>query len=131
MAKKKLVKIEVLKGEEGQVFVLNQDIKGFNVYQKAKAINTFISSETKALETAIDVYVRGVLRENGIKIADGSNVALERAFLELENKGKSINLVDRYYEINNENIVGEINNMTVILEDDVLSCAVEVIINER
>ena len=129
MAKKELA-IKTYQGEQGKIFVLGQNIKGLNEYERAKAIESFIQRETKVLEMALETYLRQVLRDNGINIQDGSKQALERAFLELENKGKSIGIVDRYYEINNERIIGESSNeMTVILEDDILSSAMEVIIN--
>ena len=131
MAKKELA-IKTYDSEQGKIFVLEQNIKGFNEYQKAKAIESFISKETKVLEMAIETYLRKVLRENGISIKDGSQLSLERAFLELENKGVSVELNDRYLVINSERIIGESpNEMTVILEDDILSAAIEVIINGR
>ena len=129
MAKKEL-EIKTYQGEDGKIFVLSQNIKGLNEYERAKAIEGFIQRETKVLEMALETYLRQVLRENGINIQDGSKQALERAFLELENKGKSIGIVDRYYEINNERIIGESpNEMTVILEDDILSSAMEIVID--
>lgn len=131
MAKKELA-IKTYDSEQGKIFVLEQNIKGFSEYQRAKAIESFISRETKVLEMAIETYLRKVLRENGISIKDGSQLSLERAFLELENKGVSVELNDRYLEINSERIIGESpNEMTVILEDDILSAAMEVIINGR
>ena len=130
MAKKELT-IKTYDSEDGKVFVLSQNIKGLNEYERAKAIEGFIQRETKVLEMALETYLRQVLRDNGINIQDGSKSALERAFLELENKGKSIGIVDRYYEINNERIIGESpNEMTVILEDDILSSAIEIIVND-
>lgn len=131
MAKKELA-IKTYDSEQGKIFVLEQNIKGFSEYQRAKAIESFISRETKVLEMAIETYLRKVLRENGISIKDGSQLSLERAFLELENKGVSVELNDRYLVINSERIIGESpNEMTVILEDDILSAAIEVIINGR
>ena len=129
MAKKEL-EIKTYQGEQGKIFVLSQNIKGLNEYERAKAIESFIRKETKVLEMALETYLRQLLRDNGINIQDGSKQALERAFLELEQKGKSISIVDRYYELNNERIIGESpNEMTVILEDDILSSAMEVILD--
>lgn len=126
MAKQEL-KIDIYDDETGKVFVLSQSIKDLNEYSKAKAINKFINSETKVLETSIETFLRQVLHEEGVNIQDGSKQALERAFLELEHKGKTIYIRDRYYEINGERIIGESpNNMTVIMEDDILSCAMEI-----
>jgi hypothetical protein len=130
MAKKEL-EIKTYQGEKGKIFVLSQNISGLSAYERAKAIESFIRKETKVLEMAIETYLRQVLRDNRINIQDGSNQALERAFIQLENQGKTIDIVDRYYELNNERIIGESpNEMTVILEDDILSCAMEIIIYE-
>ena len=126
MAKKELA-IKTYDSENGKIFVLEQNIKGYDAYQQAKAIESFINRETKVLEMAIETYLRQVFRNNGITIQDGSHSSLERAFIELENKGKQIVLNDRYYNIGDERIVGEsTNDMTVILEDEILSCAMEV-----
>lgn len=130
MAKKELVTIKTYRTETGKVFVLSQSIVGLNEYDKAKAITKFINNETKVLETSIDTYLRQVLHENGVIPSDGSDVALFKAFNELQFKGKSIEIVDRYSNLANESIVGESpNEMTVIIEDDILSAAVEVVIS--
>lgn len=130
MAKKQL-EIKTYKSENGKVFVLSQSIAGLDEYEKAKAITRFINSETKVLEIAIESYLRQIIHENGISIYDGSKDALERAFLDLEYKGKKIGIIDRYYEINGERIIGESpNKMTVILEDNILSAAMEVYIDK-
>ena len=131
MGKKELVKIDIYQGEEpnSKVYVLSMNVKDFGVYEKAKAITRFINKETKVLEQVIEGDLRQVLRENGISIDDGSNQALEKAFTLLEQKGKAIVINDRYYEIGNERIIGESpNQMTIIQEDDTISCAMEVIV---
>ena len=131
MAKKELA-IKEYQGENGKVFVLEQNIKGFDTYKRAKAINDFINKETKVLEMAIETHLRQVFNRFGVIIQDGSKSALERAFLELEHLGKKIELNDRYYNFGDERIVGESpNEMTCILEDDILSCAIEVIIYDN
>ena len=131
MSKKKKIDLKTYDSECGKVFVLNQDISGLNEYEKAKAINHFINNETKVLETILDNHCRTLLRENGVKIQDGSNNALNQAICELKVKGKDLGIVDRYYEINNERIIGQSQNqMTVIQEDDTLSCAIEVVLED-
>ena len=130
MAKKELVTIKTYPTETGKIFVLSQSVANLNEYEKAKAITKFINNETKVLETAIDTYIRQVLCDNGVIPQDGSDIALFKAFTELEIKGKKIDIFDRYSNIANETIVGESpNEMTVIIEDDILSAAVEVIIS--
>ena len=130
MSKKK-IELKTYDSENGKIFVLTQNIKDYNEYEKAKAINHFISNETKVLETILDNHCRTLLRENGVKIQDGSNSALNQAICELKVKGKDIAIIDRYYEINNERIIGQSpNQMTVIQEDDTLSCAIEVVLED-
>ena len=126
MAKREL-EIKTYDSESGKIFVLSQSIKSFNEYQKAKATESFINRETKVLEMAIETYLRQVLRDNGVLPMDGSKSALERAFITLENNGKTINIYDRYCETYNERIIGQSpNQMTIIEEDDILSCAMEI-----
>ena len=130
MPKKPQVTIKTYQTENGKIFVLSQPIGNLNEYEKSKAITKFINTETKVLETSIDTYIRQVLHENGVIPQDGSDVALFKAFNELQFKGKSIDIVDRYSNLANESIIGESpNEMTVIIENDILSAAVEVIIN--
>ena len=127
---KKNIEIKTYTSESGgKIFVLSQSIKGLNEYRKAKAITQFINSETKVLEMAIETYLREILRDNGILPIDGSKSSLERAFITLENDGKRIEITDRYSNgAYTETIVGEnsANQMTVIIEDDILSCAIEI-----
>ena len=134
MAKKELVKIETFKGEEpnSKIYVMSMPISGLGIYEKAKATKRFMETETKVLEQVLDTDLRQVLRDNGIIPDDGSNQALEKAFNQLELKGKTIEIRDRYFEFQGERIIGESPNcMTVIEESDILSCAMEIIVNER
>ena len=126
---KKKVKIDVLQGENENtlIFVMSQDIRGLSTYESAKAITNFINRETKVLETCIDTHLRHVLISNGI-IQDGSKECLERAINEFKYKHvKSFEITNRYINVK-ENIVGESekNQMTVINEDGILSCAIEI-----
>ena len=105
-------------------------IQGLGIYEKAKAIKRFVEKETQVLEQVLESDLRQVLRENSVIPQDGSYQALERAIWELEQKGKSIEINDRYKELGDERIIAESpNKMTVIEEDNELSCAMEVIIN--
>ena len=134
MAKKELVKIETLKGEEpnSKIYIMSMSIKDLGIYEKAKATKRFMENETKVLEQVLDTDLRQVLRANGIIPDDGSQQALEKAFTELELKGKTIEIRDRYFEFQGEKIIGESPNlMTVIEEDGILSAAMEIIVNER
>lgn len=130
MGKKKQVKIDILQGENENtlIFVLSQDIRGLTTYERAKAINTFVNRETNVLETCIENHLRQVLIKYGVIPLDGSESALKRAFDDLEYlHHRKIDIRNRYINTN-ETIIGENpeTQMTVINEDDILSCAVEI-----
>lgn len=134
MAKRESVKIEVLKGEtpNSKIYVMSLNISGLNVYDKAKATKRFVESDTKVLEMVLESDLREILRKNGIIPQDGSENALNRAFYDLEQKGIKIEIVDRYYELNGEKIIKESeNHMTIIEENNILSCAMEIIVYGR
>lgn len=131
MAKQELVKIKIYDGEEpnSKIYVLSMPIKGLDIYEKAKATKRFVNKETQVLEQVIETDLRQVLRSQGVIPQDGSNQALEKALTQLELKGVTIEIRDRYYKLNDERIIGESpNKMTCIEEDEELSCAMEVII---
>lgn len=132
MATKGLIKIEKTNGEEphSTIYIMSQFVGGLNIYEKAKATKRFIDNETKVLEMVLESDLREILRSYGIIPLDGTKNSLERAFVQLESIGKSIEIRDRYYEINGEHIIGEsANKMTIIEEDNILSCAMEIIIH--
>lgn len=133
MAKKESVDIKVIKGEEenSKIYIMSLNVGGLNTYERAKATKRFIDNETKVLEMVLETDLREILRQHSIIPYDGSQSSLERAFAQLEAKGYTLEVRDRYYEINNEKIVGESpNHMTVILEESTLSCAMEIILHE-
>lgn len=111
--------------KDTKVFVMSQSIKGLSLYERAKAINRFLEKETKVLEQAIENYLRSVFISYGVVPRDGSDDALQEAFYKLHTKGKDIIIIDRYCNTD-ERIIGERNQMTVILEEDILSAAIEV-----
>ena len=127
MAKKELVEIKTYQSETGgKIYVISQPIKGLSLYERSKAINRFIEKETLVLQTCIDNDLRHFLISQGIIPQNGTEQALERAMHELELKGYEINIYDRYDQLDNKKIVGAKDYMTVILEDDILSAAIEV-----
>jgi len=132
MATKPVIEI-VEKDDEHIIYYMYQDLSGLTLYDHTKAIERFINGATKTLETLISHDIREFLRVRGIIIQDGSESALKNAFTELGIKQKKfINLIDRYYEIGNEKIVGESPNMmTCILENTFLiSCSMEIRVEE-
>lgn len=134
MARKELVDIKIIDGDtkNSKIYIMSMPISGLNTYEKAKAIRRFINNETKVLEMVLETDLREILRGYGIIPKDGSESALNLAFASLHLMGKDIEIRDRYYDIYSEKIVGESpNKMTIIQEDEILSCAMEIIINER
>ena len=126
MAKQESVNIEIRdENEHSKLFIMSQNIKGLSIYERAKAINKFLEKETKVLETCIENYLRSVFIYYGIIPKDGTDETLKESFYTLHNKGKDIVIYDRYSQTD-ERIIGERNNMTVILEDDILSAAMEI-----
>ncbi|MBO7716014.1 MAG: hypothetical protein J6S85_20785 [Methanobrevibacter sp.] len=131
MAKKESVKIDIIDGEEenSKIYIMSLNVGGLNTYELAKAKRKFINNETKVLEMVLESDLRDILKANGVIPQDGSEDALNKAFAQLEAKGKSISIIDRYFEMNGEKIIGESpNKMTVIQEGNILSCAMEIII---
>lgn len=62
MAKKELVKIEIIKEDNGnKLFIMTRQIKGLSIYERAKAINKFLEKDTNVLLQAIENYLRSVL----------------------------------------------------------------------
>lgn len=131
MATKPVIEI-VEKDEEHIIYYMYQDLMFLNLYDRTKAIERFINNATKTLEIAISNDLREILRKNGIIPQDGSESALKRAFDKLEDKGYEIAIIDRYYQIEDERIIGESpNNMTCIMEDKfIIGCSMEIRVEE-
>lgn len=132
MATKPVIEI-VEKDEEHIIYYMYQDLMGLNLYDRTKAIERFINNATKTLEIAISNDLREILRKNGIIPQDGSESALTRAFDKLEDKGYKIAIIDRYYQIEDERIIGEsFNEMTIILEgENLISCSIEIRLEQK
>ena len=127
-------KIEIIEQSKNhKVYYMHQDISGLELYDRAKAIERFINNATKTLETLISSDLRHFLRVYGIIPYDGSEKSLEKAFLELEQKGKELVIIDRYYQIEDERVIAiSPNQMTVIYEtQDLLGCSMEVRLEDK
>jgi len=127
-------KIEIIEeGRDYKIYYMHQDISGLELYDRAKAIERFVNNATKTLETLISNDLRHFLRRYGIIPYDGSEKSLEKAFLQLEQKGKDLVIIDRYYQIEDERVIAlSPNQMTVIYEnDDLIGCSMEVRIVDK
>ena len=97
-----------------------------NMYERAKLINRFLTSECKVMERVLETDLRNFLREQGIIPQTMSESALNDAFDTLKSKGKQITIIDRYKNAS-ENIIGiSENQMTVIEESDFIGIAMEI-----
>ena len=115
-----------------RTYVMTQELDDLSLYDRTKGIERFINKETKVLEMLLESDLRRILKEFGVIPYDGSESALNEAFDTLKRKGVFVRIVDRYYELENENIIGESpNKMTIILEDDnFISCAMEIVVEK-
>ena len=115
-----------------RTYVMTQELDDLSLYDRTKGIERFINKETKVLEMLLESDLRRILKEFGVIPYDGSESALNEAFDTLKRKGVFVRIVDRYYEIENENIIGESpNKMTIILENDnFISCAMEIVVEK-
>lgn len=122
--------IEIVdKGNDYKVYYMWQDISDLSLYDRTKAIERFVDNATKTLEMLISSDLREFLGRYGIIPQDGSESALNRAILQLEQKGKQIGIIDRYYKLNDEHIISESpNKMTIIYENKektIIGCMIE------
>lgn len=128
-------KIEIIEEDNiHKVYYMSLDLTGLDIFERAKAQKRFISSDTKVLETLLETDLRQFLRDNGIIAKDGSQDALNEAITTLKvEKSKVLNVIDRYYQVNDERIVGESDNyMTILLENEnLLGCSMEVRIDDE
>ena len=116
-----------------KVYYMFLDLTGLDIFERAKAQKRFINQDTKVLETILETDLRQFLRDNGIIPQDGSQDALNTALTTLKvEKHKELNIVDRYYKVNDERIVGQSENfMTILLENEnLLGCSMEVRVDE-
>ena len=118
--------IEVERTPTNVVYYMYANIEGLNMYQRAKVINRFLTTESKIMERVIESDLRHFLRVYGIIPQTMSESALKQAFDTLKGKGKDIEVIDRYKNVR-EKIVGVSNNQMTIIEDDqTISLSMEV-----
>lgn len=126
MIKPKLEEIE--RDDSHVVFYLWQDISGLDLYDRAKAVDRFLTRESKVLERVIESEIHAILFNFGIIPYDKSKSVLNDLFSALNGKGYDIKIVDRNKNASYEQVLGVSDNeMTLILEDRrIISFAVEV-----
>ena len=102
-------------------YYLIQDIQGLDRYQRAKAINNFVTKGTKLLEMYLDSEIEKIFADNFILIRNNDKESIKRAFRELRALGKQIEILDlfsvkEFYKC--EYITTTKGKMTVVIEED-------------
>lgn len=126
--------IEIIEqGKDYKIYYMHQDLTDLDLFSRTKAIERFVNNATKTLETLISSDLRHFLRGYGIIPQDGSEKSLEQAILKLNNLGKEIVIIDRYYQLEDERTIAiSPNQMTVIYENDnLIGCSMEVRIGDK
>jgi len=133
MSKNK-TQIELIEQSENhKVYYMHLDLSGLDIFERAKAQKRFVNQDTKVLETILENDLREFLRKYGIIPQDGSEDALNDCFNALKIKyQKELVVIDRYYKVNDERIIGESENeMTILLENEnLLGVSMEVRVDE-
>lgn len=123
--------------KEDNCLYLIQDIGGLDTYDRAKAIVNFCDKETKRFEKEIDREITDIFERNGINIATTTKSVLKSAFDTLNEKGKTIEIVDLLKNSECELITTTKNHFNVMLEMTYISGCVKetlevgVMVNER
>ena len=102
-------------------FYLIQDLQGLDTYEKTKAINKFVSKSTKLLEMYLDSEIEKIFADNFILIRNNDKESIKKAFSELRQQGKRIEILDLFsgkdfYKC--EYIHTTIGKMTIVLEEN-------------
>lgn len=102
-------------------YYLIQDLQGLNKYQRAKAIDKFVSKGTKLLEMYLDSELEKIFAENHILFRYTDKATLNRAYNELNKRGKGIWITDLFggkdfYKC--EHLITTNSKMTIIIEED-------------
>ena len=100
---------------------LTLDLKGLDLYQRGKAIRKFINSDTKIVEDYADTLIRAIFKRNGINVYGDDKSVLNRAFDTLKQKGKQIEIIDFYQNVDLERcdvITTTKTKMTILIEDN-------------
>ena len=114
---------------------LTLDLKGLDLYQRGKAIRKFINSDTKIVEDYADTLIRAIFKRNGINVYGDDKSVLNRAFDTLKQKGKQIEIIDFYQNVDLERceiVTTTKTKMTILIEDNrYLQCGIIVKEGER
>ena len=102
-------------------FYLVQDLSGLDEYQKARAINNFVSKSTKLLEMYLDSEIEKIFANNFILIRNTDKESIKKAFSKLREYGKQIEITDLFSGkefADCKYITTTKGKMTVVLEEN-------------
>lgn len=112
------------------IVILSQELKGLTMYDKAKEIKKFYTNEIKKFETTIEYLIVSELNDFGIIPTDDSEDAIASALKILRNGyHKNIKIIDMYADFKGK-IIHKALNQTCIEEDDVISIANKIMLEE-
>ena len=128
----KHIKIEEIHDSESYIYLMKTSLNGLSLYQKTKLVSQFTKSEVKVLEECVDNKIKELLATHNIIVYGNNETTYKLALQELKQCGYTLEIVDRYRNVQDLVIIGVYNGMTVVIEDDnSLCCAVEIKLNRR
>lgn len=116
---------------DGYIVVMEKNLSNINdLFTQQREIKKFKSNEKQVFIETIDMVIREILKQFGIIPFDTSESALNSAFDTLNrNYDKTIEIIDRYKDTK-ETIIDRQELITIIMENDILSCANEIRVKE-
>ena len=126
--------IQVIPNEDntGYIVIMEKDMTTlhYDMFAQQQEMKKFRTTERKVFINTIDMAIRKILDQFGIIPFDTTEDALKSAFDTLKRKyGKTIEIIDRYNGIKGL-VVDKENYITVIIENNILSCANEIKVKE-
>lgn len=112
------------------IVILSKNLEGLTTYEKAQEIRKFYTSETKQFETTIEYLIIDKLNDFGIIPVDDSDEAIGSALSILKNRyRKNIKIIDAYEGYKGK-IIHKALNQTCIEEDNEISIANKIILED-
>ena len=122
--------ISIVYDKDSPIVVLSKDISGLDDYERARETRKFYTSEVKQLETTVEYLIIELLNDYGIIPTNDDDEALESAFNKLrKDYGKVVKIIDKYSDFKGK-IAHRKLNQTCIIEDDELSIANQIVLEE-
>lgn len=104
----------------GKIVIMQKKVGNVKDYELIKALNTFITSDMKVFNSAMEQEIQEIMRKNGIVIKDTTEKAIREALLRCP-----IQIIDRH-ENTCEKVVYKTKSGTVIYYDNMFEIANEI-----